>query len=160
MAIIAAAIHFVARVFEFLALGRELVQFGAAALRQDGVAGIAIVGLDGALAVGRLVQAIVAAETARPVLVADVVRISPSNWPSSRGRNCSCRSAARRQSPGGCAGRSDNARDRVVAMLCSACGVVGVGLRQDVNRVGFDEGQPAVNLAKDMARLTASLGDW
>ncbi len=68
MAIVAATVHVAARMLEFLAAGRELVQFIAAALRQDGVAGIAVVGFDGLFAVGGLVQAIVAAETARPVM--------------------------------------------------------------------------------------------
>src|ERR1035441_4801406 len=56
MALIAASFDFVTRVFEFLAFGRELVQFGAAALRQDGVAGIAVVGFDGPFAVEMLLR--------------------------------------------------------------------------------------------------------
>ena len=61
--------------FEFLAAGGELQELRAASLRQDDVAGIAVVGLDCAWAVLGLVLAIVAAETAGPVHVADVIGI-------------------------------------------------------------------------------------
>ena len=55
--------------------GRQLLQFRAAALGEDGMAGIAVVGLDGLFAVVGLVRAVMAAETAGPEHVAEVVRI-------------------------------------------------------------------------------------
>lgn len=60
---------------EGLTAGCQLLQFRAAALGEDGVAGIAIVGFDGPAILG-LVVAIVAAETARPDHVAEVVRVN------------------------------------------------------------------------------------
>src|SRR5450756_2605848 len=62
--------------FERLTAGRHLLQIRAAALREDGVAGIAVVGFNGSLAVLGLVIAIVTTETAGPDHVADVVRIN------------------------------------------------------------------------------------
>src|SRR5450759_4180397 len=62
--------------FERLAAGRHLLQIRAAALREDGVAGVAVVGFDGSLAVLGLVIAIVTTETAGPDHVADVVWIN------------------------------------------------------------------------------------
>lgn len=75
MAIIAVSFDIAAGMFELLPSGRDLVQLGATALRQDSVTGIAIIGFDGTLAVGSLVQAVVAPEAARPVFMADVVGI-------------------------------------------------------------------------------------
>ena len=76
MAIVAAAIHFIAGMFKLQACGRKQFQFRAAALREYGVTGIAIVGLDDTLAVSGLVVAIMASKTAGPILMADVVGIS------------------------------------------------------------------------------------
>src|ERR1041385_574947 len=60
---------------ELVAFGAELLELFAAALGQDRVAGVAIAGLDAALAVGRFVLSVMAAEAARPILVAGIVRI-------------------------------------------------------------------------------------
>src|ERR1035437_6225981 len=137
MAIIAASFHFVAWVFEFLALGRELIQFGAAALRQDGMAGIAVIGFDGALAVGGLVQSIMAPEAARPVFVANVVRIGlPTGLHLGE-------EVIRVDLLHGADRRPDA---RVVRITLGQAGsdtlqrlrLVGVGLRQHVKRVGFN----------------------
>ena len=54
-----------ADVDKFLADGREFGEFGTGSLRENGVAGVAVVGLDGELPVGSLVLAVVTAETAR-----------------------------------------------------------------------------------------------
>lgn len=51
MAIIARAIHFIARMFEFLAVRRQQFEFFAAALRKNRVTRVAIVGIDRALAI-------------------------------------------------------------------------------------------------------------
>ena len=71
----ASPINFATWMIELLAFGRELLRFRATALCQDGVAGLAVIGFDGKLAISRLMQAIVAPEAARPVFVADVVGI-------------------------------------------------------------------------------------
>ena len=60
---------------EFLTSYRDLLDFGPAALGQDVMAGVAIIGLDGSLAVFGRMPAVVAAKTARPVPMANVVRI-------------------------------------------------------------------------------------
>src|ERR1035438_6063373 len=60
---------------ELLAFCAEPEEFRAIALRQDGVAGVAVVGLDQSLPVFRFMSAVMATETARPILVAEVVRI-------------------------------------------------------------------------------------
>ena len=57
---------------EFLAGGRELVQFVTGPLRENRVAGVAVVGFDGLLFVLGLVQAVMAAEAAGPDHVADI----------------------------------------------------------------------------------------
>src|SRR6185369_14302743 len=75
VAVIAFAINFIARVFELLTVGRELIEFSSAALGQDRMARVAVVGLDNLLSIRRLVVAIMTAETTSPVLVANVVRI-------------------------------------------------------------------------------------
>lgn len=62
---------------EAVAFGIELFQLRAAALGQNRVARIAIAGGNHAFARRGLMQSIVTAETSRPVLVADVVRIRP-----------------------------------------------------------------------------------
>ena len=43
-------------------------------------------------------------------------------------------------------------------MLCSAWRVVGIGLRQHVNGVGFDEGQPAVNIRQEDGQVDGAVG--
>ncbi len=60
---------------EPLPYGAELAKFGTLALSEDRVAPVAIVGLDGALSVLRLVPAIVTPKAARPIPVANVVRV-------------------------------------------------------------------------------------
>ena len=65
-----------AGVDELLPAGGELLEFGAGALRQDGMAGVAIVGFDRVFAVVGFMRAVVATETAGPDHVADIVRIA------------------------------------------------------------------------------------
>ena len=157
MAIIAASFDFVARMFELLSLGRQLVQLGAAALCQDGVAGVAVIGFDRPFAVGRLVQAVVAAETTRPVFVADVVRI---RLPTSLhlGEEIICVDFLHS------ANRRPNARVvRITLGQSRRNGLerlrfVGIGLRQDMKRVGFDQGQSAVNLAQEHREVHRRVG--
>ena len=60
---------------EFLPVCSELIQFRAGSLRQDGVAGIAIVRFDAPFAIGCQMIAVVAAETARPIFMTDIVRV-------------------------------------------------------------------------------------
>ena len=60
---------------KLLAGRRELVEFRPGSLRQNGMAGVTIAGLDGHFFVLGLVLVVVAAETAGPDHVADVVRI-------------------------------------------------------------------------------------
>src|ERR1039458_3804403 len=145
VAIIAAAFDFVTRMFELRSLGRELVQLRAVALRQDRVAGVAVIGFDGTLAVGRLVEAIMAPETPGPVFVADVVRIGlPTGF--HLGEEIVLVYLLH--------GINRGADARVVRVILGQgsgdtlqrLGFVGIGLRQNVNGVGFDEGQPAVNV--------------
>src|ERR1035441_11043795 len=76
MAVITGQVVVSAGMLEWLAGGRELQQLVTAALRQDGVAGVAVVGFDGPRAVFSLVIAVVATEAAGPVFVADVVGIN------------------------------------------------------------------------------------
>jgi hypothetical protein len=59
-------IQIAAWMFELLATGRQLQQFVAAALREDRVAGIAIVSLDGQFFILGFVQTVVTAEAAEP----------------------------------------------------------------------------------------------
>ena len=61
--------------FEFLIRGSQLQQIRAVALSQNGMTGAAIARRDGLLAIGCLVLTVVTAETARPVLVPDVVGV-------------------------------------------------------------------------------------
>src|SRR5689334_2942818 len=61
---------------KFLALRRHLQQFIAATLGQDRMTRVAIIRFDDALSIGGLVLTIVAAETARPILMANVIRIN------------------------------------------------------------------------------------
>src|SRR6185369_8425388 len=75
MAIVAGAVDRVAGMLELLAVGCQEFQFLPAALRQDRVTGVAVVGFDLALAVRRLVFPIMAPETAWPILMANVIRI-------------------------------------------------------------------------------------
>src|ERR1044071_5841713 len=75
MAIVAGPIYFVPWMFEFLSVWCQQIEFVAAALGEDGVARVAIARLDAALAVGAYVFAVVAAETAGPDHVADVVGV-------------------------------------------------------------------------------------
>ena len=60
-----------------VAFGIQLFELLAVALGENDVAGIAIAGLNLRLAVRRFVQAIVAAKTPRPFLVAEIVWIGP-----------------------------------------------------------------------------------
>jgi hypothetical protein len=60
---------------ESVALGIEFFQFFAAALPEDGVAGVATIGRDCFFAIGGFVVAVMAAEAAIPFLVADVIGI-------------------------------------------------------------------------------------
>ena len=76
MAVITGQVVVPAGMLECLAGGRELQEFRPIALRQDGVAGVAVVGLDGSFAIFSLVIAVVATEAAGPVFVADVVGIN------------------------------------------------------------------------------------
>ena len=76
VAVITGQVVVPAGMLEWLAGGRELQEFRPVALRQNGVAGVAVTGLNRALAVGRQVLAVVAAEAAGPVLVADVIGIN------------------------------------------------------------------------------------
>src|ERR1035438_9829582 len=69
-------VQIAAGVNEFLATGRERVHFLADPLREDGVAGVAVIGLDGQLLVFGLVPAVVTTETAGPDHMAEVVRIN------------------------------------------------------------------------------------
>ena len=76
MAIITAALDLISsRMLELLAFRRELIQLRAVALGEDCVAGIAIIGLDRPLAIRSFVQTVVTPEAARPIFVADVIRI-------------------------------------------------------------------------------------
>lgn len=61
---------------EGVTFGVELLEISAAALCKDGVAEITVVGGNGFFAVGGFVVAIVAAETAGPFLVADMIWVS------------------------------------------------------------------------------------
>src|ERR1043165_4648811 len=76
MAIVAGAIDFIARVFEFLAVGRQQFEIFTAALSENGVAGVAIVGINRVFAIDGFVVAIVASEAAWPIFVANIVGIS------------------------------------------------------------------------------------
>src|SRR5688572_15404926 len=58
-----------------VAFSAEIFELGAAALGENGVAGVAVAGCNGALAVRRFVEAIVAAEATSPILVADIVGV-------------------------------------------------------------------------------------
>jgi len=60
---------------EGMALGTEFFQVGTGALGEDCVAGVAVAGSDGALAVGGFMQSIVTTEAPRPIFVVDVVRV-------------------------------------------------------------------------------------
>ena len=61
---------------ERLTMWIKLIKLRATALGQDHVTGVAVIGLDGLFAVGGFVLAVVAAETAGPVPVADVIGIN------------------------------------------------------------------------------------
>ena len=108
--------YFVARMFELLAMWGELVKLRAAALGQDGVAGVAVVGLDGPFAVRGLVLAVVAAETAGPVPCGRCCPDKPSSWPSFPGRNCPVNLLHGVDRRARCAGRSDSHEASAVAM--------------------------------------------
>ena len=75
MAVGAAAVVVAAGMLELLAGGCELVEFVPCPLREDGVAGVAVVRLDGLAQIRRLMQPVVTAETAREDHVTYVVGI-------------------------------------------------------------------------------------
>ena len=60
-----------------IAFGVQFLELLAAALGQNGVAGVAIAGLDRFVAVGGFVQAVVAPKAAGPFFVAEIIRIGP-----------------------------------------------------------------------------------
>src|ERR1051326_2780259 len=68
---VAGPIDFVPRMFEFLSVRCQQIEFLPPALRENRVAGVAIARLDAALAVGRRVLAVATAEAAQPLLVPD-----------------------------------------------------------------------------------------
>src|SRR6185295_802102 len=61
---------------EGVALRAEFLQIRPAALREDGVAGVAVAGFDRLFTVGSFVKTVVTTKTAGPVFMADVVRVS------------------------------------------------------------------------------------
>src|SRR6266568_4838820 len=75
MAIVAGAIHLIARMFELLAVGRQQFEIFAAALRKNRVTGVAVVGVYYASAIRRFVHSVVATEASGPILVANVIGI-------------------------------------------------------------------------------------
>ena len=74
MTVIAGAIDLISRMFKLLSARRQQIQFLAAALGKNRMAGIAIVRLNAAT-IRRFMHAVMAAEAAQPILVADIVRI-------------------------------------------------------------------------------------
>lgn len=76
MAIVARAIDFIARVFEFLTVGRQQLEFLAATLRKNRVTRVAVIGVYRAPAVSRFMHAVMTTEATGPIFVADIIRIS------------------------------------------------------------------------------------
>ena len=153
MAVIAAAVNFIARMLELQSDRRELVQLDAVTLCQNGMAGIAIAGLHRALAIGGFVLAVMATETAGPILVADIVRVAiPTRVHFGeeivfvdllRGGD---RSAQAGLAAGQLIGRitlGQNRRDALQGLR-----VVRVRLRQGVQHVRFDIRQAAIEVPK------------
>ena len=62
--------------FEFLATGCQLIKLRSAALRNNGVASVAVAGFDGQFLVRSLVVSIMTTETSGPILVADVIWVA------------------------------------------------------------------------------------
>jgi hypothetical protein len=69
-------IIFVYRMRKLQSLRAQLVNLVAAALRQNQMACVAVIGFDRSLPDGRDMFSVMAPETARPILVADIVRVS------------------------------------------------------------------------------------
>ena len=149
MAIVAGAIHFVARMFEFLPVGRELSSSAPLPCARIVWQVLQSLALMVRLPSAVLCIAVVAAEAAGPDLVADVVRIDAPTGLHLGKEVVRRRSAARRRWLGRMRGFvRDNARPERVAMPLQRLRLVRVVPRQHINRVGLDPRQRAVDLAE------------
>jgi len=145
------------RMLELLAVCAELEEFGAFPLRKDGMASIAVVGLNRAFPVFGFVATVMAPETARPVSVADVVRIDAPiglhGWKEIVGVNL--------------LNEWDGLADAGVIRV--AIGQKGgdpiaslyfglVRASEDVNGVGLDIGQRAIDVAQRDGQIDGVVG--
>ena len=120
---------------EFLAGGRELVEFGTRTLRENGVAGVAVVGLDGEFLCPRSCAGRRGSGNSRARSCGRRCRDSSPSSPSFPGRNCPHKSAATRRG-GGLDARvvRDISRRAPAAMRVGRFVVGFVGPGQDKHR--------------------------